>query len=192
MSELQAQLHCSCGRSVVARAPDAGGTIKCNCGKSVPVPPLSKLRTLSGSEAYITNPVEAIRKAQREGNDPAGDKCVVCHSANPTFYRCHAVCEQSHIKRTAASDDDSTAILRWLFFPLILNVILSFMKRDTTIDRQGHDIEIVFQLPVCDPCSKNFGKPTRPSVAKQIMRNVPLYQELLDYYPGARLRIERI
>ena len=175
----------------MARATDAGGTIKCVCGKLVPVPTLSKLRTLSGSEAYITNPVEAIRKVQREGNDPAGDKCVVCHSANPTYYRCHAVCEQSHMKRTAAGDDDSTAILRWLFFPLILNVLLSFMRRDTTIERQGHDIEITLQLPVCGPCTKTDGKPTRPSVAKRMMRNVPLYRELLDYYPGARVRIER-
>jgi hypothetical protein len=55
----------------------------------------------------------------------------------------------------------------------------------------GHDVEVSFDLPVCGPCEGTAGDVTRPTVAKQVMRLVPQYKELLSYYPELTLTISR-
>jgi hypothetical protein len=189
-SELQVTLPCTCGRSPVARAKDAGGSINCACGNSVAVPKLSELRLLAGADAFITNPAEAIRKAQLAGTEPAGDRCLVCGSADTMFFQCHAVCEQSHAKKT--SSYKSFEIFRWLILPLIANIILAFKKEDETIDRQGHDIDVAFRLPVCRLCASTIGNPARTSIAKELIQRVPLLKQLLDYYPALSLSVNRL
>jgi len=188
-NELQVALECTCGRSTTARTKDAGGTLTCACGNSVAVPKLSELRLMAGADAFITNPAEAILKSQREGNEPGGDKCLLCGAASPVFYECHAVCEQSHVKKTGESK--STEMLRWLILPFIANIILSLNREDQKIDRLGHDIDVKFRLPVCNLCQSSTGNPTRPAVAKKLMLRVPLYKQLLDYYPSLSLSIDR-
>jgi hypothetical protein len=188
-NELQVALDCDCGRPIAARAKDAGTTIACTCGNLVAVPKLSELRLLAGADAFVTNPAEAILKLQREGNEPGGDKCVMCGSATPVFYQCLAICEQSHVKKNRASQ--SNGLLRWLFLPFIVNVLISMRAEDETIDRHGHDLEVKFRLPLCDLCKTAAGNPTRPNLAKKLMVRVPQYKQLLDYYPGLSLTIIR-
>jgi hypothetical protein len=187
MPEVLANLPCECGATVAARAADAGGTIACDCGRVVAVPKLSMLRTLAGADAYVTNPVEAIRKAQQGGNDPVGDKCVACGSTDSVSYQCAAVCESSHAKR----DGDSNFILRWLFLPVFVNILMWHRQNDEYGDRRGHDVEITFKLPVCRQCESALGNVMRPSIAKQLMARVPLYRDLLTYYPNLSLTIDK-
>jgi hypothetical protein len=192
LSELQVDLTCVCGRTVLARAKDAGGSIACGCGKSVAVPTLSQLRRLAGVDAYVTNPAEAIRKAQRQGINPAGDKCLICGSPTAVFYTCDAICETSQLKRVAGTEStDIPRLLSFLILPWILSFLMWRRSQPAEAEIRGHDIEVTFSLPVCDPCATTTGNVTRPSVAKQIMANVPLYRELLEYYPNLTLRIER-
>src|SRR5262249_14326388 len=120
-NELQVDLKCLCGATVTARAKDAGGLLQCSCRRSVAVPNLSKLRTLAGTDAYVTNPADAIRKAQREGNDPAGDKCLVCGSSAAVFYNFRAVCESSHVKHgTGKESGDIPRLMSLLFLPRVI------------------------------------------------------------------------
>src|SRR5262245_5627582 len=107
-SDFRIDLPCSCGGNVTARIKDAGGAIPCSCGKLVTVPKLSELRTLAGGDPFVTNPVEAIRKLQRQGIDPTNGKCVACGSLATATYQCHASCEASHLKK--ASGDSSPTI----------------------------------------------------------------------------------
>ena len=193
-SELQVTLSCGCGRSVVARAKDAGGSVPCACGKPVAVPRLSELRSLAGSDAFVTNPAEAIRKQQAQGIRPAGDRCLLCGSMSPVFYACHALCESSHLKRGDADSSDNFGILlfRILFIPVLINAIyMSLRKKPSESEVRGHDIEVEFALPVCDPCAATTGKVTRPKIAKRLMANVPILAELLAYYPQLNLKINR-
>jgi|1186.fasta_scaffold86147_2 hypothetical protein len=189
-NELKVSLPCDCGGTVVAGAKDAGGTITCGCGRAVAVPKLSQLRTLAGADAFITNPVEAIRKQQAQGISPAGETCVLCGSLSPVIYKCHAICEWSYAKRT--SSDDTGNLIKLLVLPRLwlLASLLSGKEPDES-DRRGHDVSISFDLPVCDPCAATAGKITRPSVAKRLMIRVPLYKELLKHYPKLELKVER-
>jgi hypothetical protein len=187
-SKLEFSLTCGCGRTIIARAKDAGGSLACPCGGQMAVPKLSELRTMAGYHAYTTNPAEAIRRAQSQGIDPAGDSCVLCGSPTPVLYTCHAVCESSHVKKGASDAND---FLKWLLLPLILNLLDLLRPKETQSDRQGHDVEVTFTLPVCDQCAATCGSVVRPAVAKRLMANVPMYRELLDFYPRMSLKVDR-
>jgi hypothetical protein len=189
MTELQVRLPCECGNKVTVRAADAGGAVLCKCGRSVAVPRLSQLRVLAGADAYVTNPVGAIRKSQQEKSDLTEPrKCVLCGAIKPNLYQCTAICEQSHVKR---GDDGTSSIWHWLLLPLVVNILMSFHRKPAYAESRGHDVDVTFILPVCDECELSNGKATRPSVAKKIMNEVPLYRELLAFYPNLTLRIER-
>ena len=193
-NELQAKVPCVCGGSVTARAKDAGGSVKCTCGKLVSIPNLSKLRAMTGADPFVTNPAEAIRKLQLQGIEPAGDICVLCGSSAPILYACHAVCESSHLKRIPAADSPSIPrLLTLLFLPhLITWCMLCFRRSEPAeTERRGHDISISFNLPACDPCATTVGNVTRPAVAKQLMVRVPVYKSLLEYYPNMTLSVKR-
>jgi hypothetical protein len=189
-NELKVSLSCECGGAVDAAAKDAGRTVTCNCGRAVAVPKLSQLRTLAGGNPFITNPVEGIRKQQRDGINPAGESCVLCGSLSPIFYKCYAVCESSHAKR--ANKVDPISMVRLLFVPIVWLIAMLLREKEfEPIDRRGHDIAISFDLPVCDPCAASAGKVTRASVAKRLMLQVPLYKELLECYPKLELKVAR-
>jgi hypothetical protein len=194
-NELQVSLSCGCGRLVIARAKDAGGAVSCACGKLVAVPRLSELRTRSGADAYVTNPVEAIRKLQSEGVNPAGERCLLCGSNTAVFYPCHAVCESSYVKKNSSEDSYSLPqiFLSILFLPRIFFIPLMMLRsRDNEpSERRGHDIAVTFTLPVCDPCATTVGNVTRPKTAKRLMAKVPDLNELLTYYPRLELTVER-
>jgi hypothetical protein len=141
---------------------------------------------LAGADAYTTNPVEAICKALANGDDPAGTTCVQCGAAAPAIYRCTAICEESHAKRTA----DRDSAVRWLLLPIFVNMMLWFHHQEEEIDRQGHDVEVSFNLPVCDACARPVGNVLRPAVARQFLLRVPVYRELLEFYPNLKLKID--
>jgi hypothetical protein len=145
---------------------------------------------MAGADAYATNPAEAIRKLQRSGQDPLGDKCLLCGSADPIVYECTAICERSHVKR-AADNENFIGWFFWLLLPALLKALVWVRHEVTDAVRQGHDVEVEFRLPVCDRCARSMGDVTRPDVVKKIISRVPPYYALLCYYPNLMLQIVR-
>jgi hypothetical protein len=190
MTELQAFLTCSCGETVTARAKDAGGLTACSCGNSVRVPSLSELRKSAGADPFVTNPSEAIRRQHEQGINPAGDRCLLCGSSSAVFYDCKAICESSHVARIDDEVDD-VQLFRMILNPFRVLLWQLLRRRVTRLEKRGHDVSVTFQLPVCDPCSAMTGKVIKVSTAKKLMRRVPLYANLLDYYPRLKITIER-
>jgi hypothetical protein len=150
-TELQARLHCSCGREVVVRSHDAGRSIACACENSVAAPNLSQFRVLAGTDAYVTNPAEAICKLQLEGKEPAGHECLCCGASNVVFYECTATCEQSHVKKNR-SGRYLTNALAFILLPLILHVLILFRRESPEFERHGHDVEMKCRLQLCKLC----------------------------------------
>lgn len=147
---------------------------------------------LSGKDAYVTNPIEAIRKLQRNGQSPAGNHCLLCGSRSPAIYRCDAACETTHVKHGSTDSNAIPQLLSFLFFGWIIGTLIASRAgaRDTEV--HGHDVGVTFDLPVCDACAATSGKPTRIAVAKNLMLQVPAYRELLEQYPDLKLTVKRI
>jgi hypothetical protein len=192
MNAIEVDLPCECGDSVVVHAADAGSSVACRCGRAVAVPTLSKLRTMVSKDAFVTNPVEAIRKARREGHSPVGNKCLLCGANSPTIYLCDAVCESSHLKGDTAHK--ANGIFSWLAFDLMASFAgFAFLRRSnpTELVIRGHDVSVSFDLPVCDACAATNGNTTRPAVAKRLMQLVQPYRDLLAHYPDFTLSVKR-
>jgi hypothetical protein len=184
MNNLRTTLLCDCGNSNAVSAMEAGTLINCPCGKSITVPSLSKLRQLAGQDAFVTNPADAIRKIQRDGGNPAGDRCVLCGSDSPQFYECHALCESPQLKH--AQDAEASDIPRQmlgvanyiLLGPILwLLAAFAFARRpaDSGNEVVGHEVQVAFTLPICNACAASSGDVTRPTVAKRLMELVPIY-----------------
>jgi hypothetical protein len=200
MGEIYATLTCECGKEHLAKAADAGTLISCACGRSITVPTLSKLRLLAGKDAYVTNPAEAIRKMQYDGVSPAGDRCITCGAGTPVEYTCHAMCESPRLKHAPVGEPHSLVppflriagiILFGWAIVLFGHLLLSRRKRPTENETIGHEVYVTFPLPVCDACAAANGGVTRPAVARKLMVLVPVYKELLDYYPQSVLSVTK-
>jgi hypothetical protein len=191
MSELRVSLTCDCGRPFSVGSGDAGNLLNCDCGRSISVPSLSKLRSLVGKDAYVTNPAETIRKIQSAGGNPAGERCVLCGSPSPVFYACYALCEATQLKR--ADDEPNEMIFSvikyFVFGPLAWLPV--WRRGSKGAEVVGHEVQVTFTLPVCEPCARIDGNLKRPRLAKQLMANVPIYKELLAYYPQLTLTVEQ-
>jgi hypothetical protein len=187
---LQVALGCGCGRSVFASTKDAGGVILCACGRAVVVPSLSRLRTLAGRDAFVTNPAEAIEKALRSGENPAGEACVMCAATNPIVFMCHATCETTHVK----GGHNYLAQLLFMLFFSVMGAIRMFASDDEADETEvcGHDVGVSFPLPVCESCSKSAGGVARANVARKLMVHVPMYKELIKRYPKLKIEVNRI
>ena len=64
------QVECRCGNPVAVTADQAGTTVRCQCGESVPVPSLSKLRAAVGLGSYESGAIDTIRRMMDEGTLP--------------------------------------------------------------------------------------------------------------------------
>lgn len=192
MSDATVALDCSCGNSVSARLTDAGSSLSCRaCGNLIRVPGLGQLRQMLGREAHITNPVEAINKQLNLGKSPAGNNCLTCQTPNAEEYHFTAVCE-SQVTRGKSDPTAITHFVRlfgWFIFGWISIIMLYFLRQDEPLENEvvGRDVSVDVTLPVCQVCSMQY-KPKKPKSAKKLMKQVPLYSELLDEYPDLKLQ----
>lgn len=195
MSDERIDLNCPCGATVYAKLTDAGGSLACAvCNQSLDVPGLGKLRQMLGREAYITNSVEAINKEINLGNAPAGKRCLLCQSDSTTFHNYIAICEQSSLiaKDDRAPNDIPTQLAKifsWLAFGWLPFVMVYLRKRrlGQETEVQGRDVTVAVTLPVCDQCCESATNALARR-SRKLMRQVPLYRELLEEYPSLRLR----
>lgn len=187
-----AKLPCTCGRVVEASTTEAGTRKVCRCGSDILIPNLSELRRLAGKHAYVTNPAELITDSLSKGINPSGDSCLCCKSSNPVRFTCIAECE-SFVVKGGKSDPNSiprllTLLGSFTFLPKLL-LLFAGDNRDSFDEPTilGHDVTIEFPLMVCNRCARTGNDPRRPSVAKNLMKKVPMYKDLLAYYPDLRL-----
>jgi hypothetical protein len=55
----------------------------------------------------------------------------------------------------------------------------------------GNELCVRFTLPVCRICEASGGSPKMQKSAQLYMMKVPLYRELIEYYPQLTLHIEQ-
>ncbi len=192
MSTNEAVLTCECGAKVDARFQDAGGQLDCGCGRVVKVPSLSKLRKLAGHDAYTTNAVEAIRKRLNQGQLPAGLNCLVCGAARCPQQNFVAICEATYRKgadSSAGNDIPSLMSKLLLVFaaPRLLALLLMRRNEDVAVQQFGRHTSVEISLPVCDSCVSAGHNTKSGKNARTLMRQVPLYDQLLTEFPNLEL-----
>ena len=180
-------VECDCGQRIEVTAGMAGAEVRCSCGRVNRVPGLSALRQAAGQDAYVTNAVEAIRIMVAQGELPPGPNCMICHSPTGIVFNCEVVCEEAWIRRRGRSNR-FLAGLALMFAPFWLTLALRHGRDPNEPDKQGHDVKLRVPLRLCGACRSSLGGLRRARAIKRLLRQVPIYKQLLEEYPDAKVR----
>jgi hypothetical protein len=174
-------IDCPCGKQNTVSGGSAGATIVCACGQAITVPSLSKLREQAGLPPYDPGPLLLIQHLLATNQLPGTKLCAACGHETDRVVEVRAQCEKSY--RTESNDRSFGVFAFWFlfFWPVLL-----FKSRRRTVNEFGRDLVLSLPLPVCDFCRKSL---KRRKAIKQAVQKIPLYGELLQKYPDAKLTL---
>jgi hypothetical protein len=173
---------CSCGNSISVSAANAGGDVRCACGKLITVPSLSDLREGIGHTKYDLGIVGRVRKAIADKELPSGRVCLKC-GIETTSTLCFSVeCE-----RPWRSDG---GFWKYFFVYLLAPIwIFAYVRREQdSAEVFGRETVVDVPLLICPVCQPTLRKSWRKSLIA-LLQKVPLYKQLLHEYPQSTVSI---
>ena len=173
---------CECGKNVAVAATQAGCMLRCECGRSLTVPPLSGLRALAGQEAYRPSTIALIARMIRNGELPWGDTCALSGRPTKDAFVLQIECERVWT-RGSGLDSADRAFIGFLFFGWI-GLFVGWGKAEKPRHESGRETVIEVLLRVCSEFHDKLQR-RRQRYLKSLLRQVPVYATLLDEYPGA-------
>jgi hypothetical protein len=157
----------------------AGGEVNCACGRAVRVPPLTELRVRAGLPPYHISPELLIEHLLGSGELPPDKHCLDCNRLTDCVMFVAVECERLRLEKRQS-------MLWYIPVYLLTNwiVALALFDRERHRDHPkeyGRDKIYRLPLPVCENCHAKL----RPRQAKEWLRRVPVYEQLLDKFPNA-------
>ena len=152
-------LKCECGESTVVSEASAGARLRCDCGRTIKVPPLHELRKRAGLTAIPETIPETIRRKVNSGEIPSSRACANCQMQTAQTISVSAICEQSWSKESATDASMVDAIVSGLKFLisgttswLVHAGERSFEDEQVEREHHGRDVIITLPLPLCESC----------------------------------------
>jgi hypothetical protein len=184
-------LDCECGNRVAVTEGSAGATVDCACGRTIKVPSLSQLRKLHGlAPVYLLNPVREIESLREAGELPPGNECVGCGVPASDIVSLFAECERAWANRPQGIGGWITFLFQpWLFRWLRGGRVNPTWEGGSF----GQNLTLPVPLRVCPDCRPKVEKAARAwdqTGIKEFLRDVEVYERLLDRYPDARITTE--
>jgi len=174
-------IDCPCGKQIRVGTADAGGTKRCRCGTTNAVPALSELRRRAGQQSYNANIADKLRYMFADGELPPDNVCSQCGAETSNVLQCSVECERPHTKGRGFWG----TVLLGIFSPVW---ILGFLNREhRNPEVFGQELVVNTPLPLCSKCAADV-QPTKHNVL-ELLRCVPLYDQLLQEYPKADVHI---
>jgi len=169
---------CDCGTVREVLAGDAGSSFACDCGKTVDVPSLVKLKASVGQSTVSAD----FELDQMIGSNalPVEDTCGVCglRTMNKAFVEvmCDREEEKKGIEKQAALGG---------FFGWAIGWFLAYLrKRGQPGKAIGQNLRCHLPIRVCEGCAA--GRWT-VKLTRTVLDRTPLYARLLDKYPDAEV-----
>jgi hypothetical protein len=145
----------------------------------VDIPGLSTLRELAGQDAYETGPVDVIRNMLRRGELPSGTRCAISGVETKDVLELVVEAERVH----SGSDRLTYAWLGAFISPILLLGL--FQKPRPEVGR-----ETVVDTPLRVAAAYHARvRRAGQRALKKWLRREPVYAQLLDAYPAARVEV---
>lgn len=159
---MQFRLTCECGESITVSEGAAGVDMPCDCGRSIRVPSLAKLREQAGLEAVPITPETRIRGMITAGELP-GTTCIACGADAAAHVPLLAVCEREY-KAGGGRGDGFSPYLLLVPFGRLYAVMTSSRQND---EFHGRETVVPVPLALCDSCRQRIpgSVGVRPSAA---------------------------
>ena len=175
-------IDCSgCGRRHSVEAAQAGSSLSCLCGRAVEIPKLSSLRAKAGGTPIERNTVGRIRALIAAEKLPMGDTCPYSSRLAETTIYIDVQCESRWKKSGGVSFVERVAafLLAWLF-PVVIR------HGSAPAEEHGRDTVVALPLRINEEAWPNIAK-LRSKALKKLLRETPIYDELLNEYPEAQV-----
>ena len=171
-------LNCSCGQAVPVEFSQAGGETACQCGQPIKIPSLSKLRELAGKGAYEAGVIDTINRMVGSGELPPGQVCAV--SGEPTDDVIDLFVEAERVSQVGNSVAQM-ALVAVLCSPILAAAMTLKAPRDV-----GRETLVLTPLRVAAKYHRRVSTSSQRRL-KRWLRTVPVYSQLLQEYPRARI-----
>lgn len=174
---------CDCGKTVMVFEGRAGLDITCACGRTFKAPSLKELRVKAGLPPFHVSPEVMIPHMLVNGELPGTKKCAKCGVETVELVRVIAECERKFFRKGGG--------FNWpLFFvTAIFSPLVFFRWEHRTVEELGRDKTLLLPLAICSRCRGWLRGRWR---IKETLKTVPIYRELLDKFPKAKVTIRRI
>jgi hypothetical protein len=174
------QIPCECGVNLTVGEGAAGARLRCDCGRTVIVPALDKLRRDAGFPEPRIAPEMAVEALLLAGRLPEEDHCVLCGAATAESVSCLTECERAFV------DDGRPSWWQYMLGYVTFGWIGALVVGETRRAEQEWGKDRIFDLPlrICAGCR---GELTDSAAARAALRRVPLYRALLNNFPDAKV-----
>jgi hypothetical protein len=182
-------VSCECGNVLPVSPSQAGTQLSCACGRSVRVGRLSELRRAQGMDAAESSIRDTIARMIREGSLPPGACCAATGMPTDEIMLFDVHCEQSYVKGSASRKWGIALAILGFFVCLPVAVFMWLIGRDlygTPIERVGRDVVITVPIRIARDSQAAVSRSSQ-SRLKSLLSSVPIYKQLLEFYPAARI-----
>jgi hypothetical protein len=176
---MEFRIDCPCGMPLEVTEASAGGTVGCVCGRTVPVPPLTELRVRAGLPPYQVSPEVLIEHLLGSGELPPDNDCLECGRPTDGLAFVRVECERLWVK--TGPGVFWYILLGW--FNILAAIFLWWSRKEGA--EFGRDKVYRLPLPVCEECRPKL----RPGLARDWTCRVGVYEQLLDKFPDAAVRL---
>jgi hypothetical protein len=144
---------------------------------------LSELRRQAGQARYEVDIAAKLQQMFADGELPAESDCVGCGVKTENVLRCSVECERTWTRGGGGF---------WKTFFLGFFVPWQYLRQDYG-NPEVVGRELVVQTPIryCDSCWYAMGKKPRKRQVVDLLRAVPMYNQLLLEYPSADVSISK-
>jgi hypothetical protein len=161
-------------------AGQAGTTIACECGRSISVPSLGKLRELTGRGRYEAGTIDRIYAMIKSGQLPSGERCVVSGEYTHDVFDLWVQAE-----KIFTGDENRFARFLVAFFISPLLIRPYFQPERANV---GRETFVPTPLRVA-PSYHGRVRAASQRKLKRWLRSIPIYAELLHEYPLATVSV---
>ena len=180
-------VRCQCNELHTVAASQAGAQLCCGCGRTLSVPPLSELRQQAREIAYAAATCDSIRFQSDSGELPPVGRCAACGLATQETFDFYVECERTKVKDLVPNHWYGIQLLLVLFHPIFfVTRMFHHASLDKPLIETGRDT--VVRTPLCmdATCSATLRRAGQTRL-QELLGSVPIYQQLLDEYPGAKI-----
>jgi len=174
-------LDCTCGRPVTVNAGQAGTAVTCECGATIAVPSLGRLRELAGRERYEAGTIDTIHAMLRKGLLPAGDRCAVSGEYTQDVVELWVEAERFYVREESPLSN----FVAGLISPILIPIVERLRPARPDVGRQTI---VPTPLRVAKAHRRRVLTASQRAL-KRWLCSVPIYAELLREYPRATVRL---
>ena len=173
---------CECGKVYEVTAGSAGSKFACECGRTVEVPSLVKLRASVGQSGLSAD--FELDQMLGTGALPVEDTCGICGMKTARTGHSTVVCERA---REEKQGRPLQAVALGCLFGLLFGWILYRLSNPNRPGRAvGRDVFYSLPIRVCESCA---GEKWTVDVTRSVLERTPLYARLLAKYPKAKISL---